>query len=130
MVSIHVRPPWIDECVLPGDGQGDTVKGSGNASAVGTLVERTTLFVTLAKLVDGSANSALTGFSRVLNRIDAQKRISMTYDQGMEMAAHATLSDRSRLPLYPRDASSYARLGYVRMLNSIAADCRTNSEIT
>jgi IS30 family transposase len=130
MVSVHVRPPQIDERVSPGDWQCDTTKGSGNASAVGTLVECATLFVTLVKLADGTANSAVTGFSRALNRIDAQNRISMTYDHGKEMAAHATLSDRARLPLYPRDASGYARPGYVRMLNSTAADCRKNSEIT
>lgn len=106
MVSIHVRPPEIDERVVPGHWEGDTIKGSGNASAVGTLVERTTLFVTLAKLADGTANSALTGFSRVLNRIDAQKRISMTYDQGKEMAGHAKLSDRTGIKVYFADPHS------------------------
>jgi IS30 family transposase len=54
MVSIHVRPPEIDEWVIPGHWEGDTIKGAGQASAVGTLVERTTLFVTLAKLADGT----------------------------------------------------------------------------
>jgi IS30 family transposase len=106
MVSIHVRPPEIDERVVPGHWEGDTIKGSGNASTVGTLVERTTLFVTLAKLADGTANSAVTGFSRVLNRIDAQKRLSMTYDQGKEMAAHARLSDRTGIAVYFADPHS------------------------
>jgi IS30 family transposase len=106
MVSIHVRPPEIDERVMPGHWEGDTIKGSGNASTVGTLVERTTLFVTLAKLADGTANSAVAGFSRVLNRIDVQKRLSMTYDQGKEMAAHAKLSDRTGIAVYFADPHS------------------------
>jgi transposase, IS30 family len=106
MVSIHLRPPQIDERVVPGHWEGDTIKGSGNASAVGTLVERTTLFVTLAKLADSTANSAVAGFSRVLNRIDAQKRISMTYDQGKEMAAHAKLADRTGIKVYFADPHS------------------------
>lgn len=106
MVSIHLRPPEIDERVIPGHWEGDTIRGSANSSAVGTLVERTTLFVTLAKLDDGTATSAVAGFSRVLNRIDAQKRLSMTYDQGKEMAAHAALSDRTGIKVYFADPHS------------------------
>jgi transposase, IS30 family len=106
MVSIHVRPPEVDERVVPGHWEGDTIKGAGNASAVGTLVERTTLFVTLAKLADGTANAAVKGFSRVLNRIDAQKRISMTYDQGKEMTAHTELTKRTGVKVYFADPHS------------------------
>ena len=106
MVSIHLRPPEIDERVVPGHWEGDTIKGSGNASAIGTLVERTTLFVTLAKLADGSARAAVAGFSRVLNRIDAQQRLSMTYDQGKEMAAHVQLSNRTGIKVYFADPHS------------------------
>ena len=106
MVSIHVRPPEIDERVIPGHWEGDTIRGTGHTSTVGTLVERTTLFVTLAKLADGTAKSAVTGFSRVLNRIDAQKRLSMTYDQGKEMAAHAKLSRRTGIKVYFADPHS------------------------
>jgi IS30 family transposase len=106
MVSIHVRPPEIDERVIPGHWEGDTIKGTGHTSTVGTLVERTTLFVTLAKLADGTAKSAVTGFSRVLNRIDAQKRLSMTYDRGKEMAAHAKLSHRTGIKVYFADPHS------------------------
>jgi IS30 family transposase len=46
MVSIHQRPPEIDERVIPGHWEGDLIKGRCNASAVGTIVERASLFVT------------------------------------------------------------------------------------
>ena len=43
----------LDERVIPDQWEGDLIKGRGNASAVGTLIERTSLFVTLAKVADG-----------------------------------------------------------------------------
>jgi len=84
MVSIHQRPPEVNERVIPSHWESDPIKGRRNASAVGTIVERTSLFITLAKVADGSAQAAVDGFSLVLNRIDAQRRLSMTYDQGRE----------------------------------------------
>lgn len=41
MLNIHVRPPAIEDRQFPGHWEGDMIKGEGNASAVGTLVERT-----------------------------------------------------------------------------------------
>jgi transposase, IS30 family len=105
-ISIHLRPPEIEERLVPGHWEGDTLKGARNASAVGTLVERSTLFVTLAKLADGTAEAAVAGFSHVLNRIDAQKRLSMTYDQGKEMASHAKLSEQTGIKVYFADPHS------------------------
>lgn len=106
MVSIHVRPPEIDARLVPGHWEGDTIKGARGASVVGTLVERTTLFVTLAKLTDGTADAAVTGFSRVLNRIDEQRRLTMTYDQGREMAGHKRLTRRTGIKVYFADPHS------------------------
>ena len=76
MVSIHDRPPEIEERLIPGHWEGDFIKGAHNRSSVGTLVERTTLFTVLAKMENATAEATLTGFSHVLNRIDAQKRLS------------------------------------------------------
>lgn len=106
MVSIHLRPPEIDERVIPGHWEGDLIKGARNASAVGTLVERTTLFVTLARMNDASAEAAVKGFSKVLNRIDAQRRLSMTYDQGREMSQHEQLSENTGVKVYFADPHS------------------------
>jgi IS30 family transposase len=106
MVSIHDRPPEIEERLVPGHWEGDLIKGAFNRSAVGTLVERTTLFVTLVRMETGSAESAVKGFSHVLNRIEAQKRLSMTYDQGKEMAAHQQLAEATGIKVYFADPHS------------------------
>lgn len=106
MTSIHVRPPEVDERVIPGHWEGDLIKGARNASAVGTLVERTTLFVSLAKVENASAQAAVAGFSQVLNRIDVQRRLSLTYDQGKEMARHEQLSHNTGVSVYFADPHS------------------------
>lgn len=106
MTSIHMRPPEIEERVIPGHWEGDLIKGARNASAVGTLVERTSIFVLLAKMADASADSAVSAFSTALNRVDAQVRISMTYDQGPEMAKHPQLAENTGIKVYFADPHS------------------------
>jgi IS30 family transposase len=49
MLSIHERPPEIEERRFPGHWEGDLIKGVGNASVVGTLVERTSRLLILIK---------------------------------------------------------------------------------
>ena len=106
MVSIHERPPEVEERLVPGHWEGDLIKGARNASAVGTLVERSCLFVTLAKVTNASAEAAEKGFSFVLNRIDEQKRLSMTYDQGKEMTCHEKLAENTGIKVYFADPHS------------------------
>ena len=81
MVSIHDSPPEVAERLVPGHWEGDLIKDKGNRTSVGTIVERTTLFTVLAKMEIATAVSAVNEFSHVLNRIEGQKRLSMTYDQ-------------------------------------------------
>jgi len=106
MVSIHDRPPEVDERLVPGHWEGDLMKGKGNRTAVGTIVERTTLFTVLVKMEKATAESAVTGFSHVLNRIERQKRLSMTYDQGKEMSRHAQITENTGVKVYFADPHS------------------------
>jgi transposase, IS30 family len=100
MTLIDERPSEVDERLVPGHWEGDLIKGKLNQSRVGTLVERSTLFVALVKLEDGRAETTANGFATILNRFDSQMRRSLTYDQGREMAQHRSLSQQANVKVY------------------------------
>ena len=77
MTSIHERPASALTRELFGDWEGDLIKGAGNASAIGTLVERKSRFTVLVKMKDCGADAALDGFQRALGRIPQQMRTSL-----------------------------------------------------
>ena len=106
MVSIHLRPPEANDRLLPGHWEGDFLVGARNGSAVGTLVDRKTLFLMLAKMQDSTATAALEGFSAAFSPLDPQLRKTLTYDQGKEMALHAKLAESTGLQIYFADPHS------------------------
>jgi len=100
MISIDERPPEVDERLVPGPLEGDLIKGAHNRSQVGTLVERTTLFTLLTQMQAATALGAANAFSTVINKVDAQMRLSLTYDQGREKAAHQHLTQITDMQVY------------------------------
>lgn len=119
MVSIHVRPPEVDDRVMPGHWEGDFIKGAGNQSSVGVLVERTSRLVLLAKMQDATAASALAGFSAKLNAIAQPMRQSLTYDQGKEMSRHADLALQTGVKVYFCDPHSPWQRGTCENTNGL-----------
>jgi IS30 family transposase len=100
MTLIDLRPVEVEMRLIPGHWEGDLIIGKGNQSQVGTLVERTTLFVALVKLNSSKADEAAEAFTRILNRFDSQMRRSMTYDQGSEMRHHKRLTANTGVDVY------------------------------
>ena len=119
MVSIHVRPPEIDDRVMPGHWEGDFIKGAGNKSSVGVLVERTSRLVLLARMEDATAASALAGFTVKLNSIAAPMRQSLTYDQGKELSRHAELAAATGVRVYFCDPHSPWQRGTCENTNGL-----------
>ena len=119
MVSIHVRPPEVEDRVMPGHWEGDLIKGAANRSAVGVLVERSTRLVLLAKMEDATAESALEAFSAKLNAIAAPLRQTLTYDQGREMAGHQALTERTGVKVYFCDPHSPWQRGTCENTNGL-----------
>ena len=122
MLSIHVRPPEIEDRQFPGHWEGDLIKGEGNASAVGTLVERTSRLVMLVKLPHpkpASAANVLQAFTDKLLGIAQPLRLSMTYDQGREMAMHKKLSELTGIAVYFCDPHSPWQRGSNENMNGL-----------
>jgi len=106
LVSIHLRPPEVDERILPGHWEGDLIKGAFNRSAVGTLVERVSGLVFLAKMDGSTATAAVHGFSAALNRVPLEMRQTFTYDQGRELVRHAEITQKTGTAIYFADPHS------------------------
>lgn len=104
---------------MPGHWEGDLIKGAGNQSAVGMLVERTSRLVLLARMEDATAASALAAFTAKLNAISAPLRQSLTYDQGKEMTRHAELAVNTGVRVYFCDPHSTWQRGTCENTNGL-----------
>jgi IS30 family transposase len=100
MTLIDQRPEEVDQRIVPGHWEGDLIKGAMNRSCVGTLVERRTLFVALVRLQDQRAETVANGFASILNRFQSPMRLSLTYDQGRELARHQWLAQQTGMKVY------------------------------
>ena len=98
--GLHPRPapgrrPRRDQ--VPGHWEGDLIIGKLNASAIGTVVERTTGYLLLLHLPDGHGIEAVTAaLTKRLVELPDPLRRSLTWDQGKEMSAHAKAHRRCR----------------------------------
>ena len=119
MVSIHVRPPEVDDRIMPGHWEGDLIKGAGNKSAVAVLVERVSRAVMLAKMPDASAASALQAFTDKLQSLQEPLRQTLTYDQGREMSRHAELTEATGVRVYFCDPHSPWQRGTCENTNGL-----------
>lgn len=99
-LSIEERPAEVADRTVPGHWEGDLLMGRRNASALGTLVERTTRFTVLVPLAAKDAASVREAFARELHTLPAQVRRSLTYDQGQEMAEHRLFTAQTQIQVY------------------------------
>lgn len=106
MTPITERPADVATRTVPGHWEGDLLKGARNRSAVGTLVERTTRRVLLARMDGTDAASAYRGFTKKLRPVPALLRKTLTYDRGKEMAEHERLAQRLTIQVFFADPHS------------------------
>ena len=106
ITPIADRPAEVATRAVPGHWEGDLLKGARNGSAVGTLVERTTRLVLLARMDGTDAASAYHGFTKKLRHVPAPLRKTLTYDRGKEMADHERLAHRLAIQVFFADPHS------------------------
>ena len=108
MVMISERPPEIEDRAVPGHWEGDLILGStASKSAVGTLVERSTGFVMLLHLPENhGALRVQDALVAKIATLPAQLKLSLTWDQGNEMANHADIAEATGLEIYFCDPHS------------------------
>ena len=97
IVSIDERPAEVADRTVPGHWEGDVLVGHANASALGTLVERTTRFTLLVPLQAKDASAVRRAFAREVRTLPAQLRRSLTYDQGQEMREHRLFTKQTKM---------------------------------
>ncbi|UZN05421.1 IS30 family transposase [Cellulomonas sp. S1-8] len=107
MVMISERPPEVEDRAVPGHWEGDLILGKNGASAIGTLVERSTRFVILLHLPEGRTAAAVRqAMAAAILELPVALRRSITWDQGVEMSQHATFSIQTGIDVYFCDPHS------------------------
>jgi transposase, IS30 family len=106
MISISQRPPEVEDRAVPGHWEGDLLVGKHNRSFIGTLVERQTRYVMLSYLEDASTDAVTRRIAEQIVRLPEQLRLSLTWDQGREMADHAQFTVATGVKVYFCDPHS------------------------
>jgi IS30 family transposase len=107
-VPIGRRPPQVEGRLVPGHHEGDLIMGTqASNSAVGTIVERTTGYLTLLHLPEGHGSDAVADavIDRMTTYPDWFAR-TLTWDNGSEMARHARITQQSGIQVYFADPHS------------------------
>jgi IS30 family transposase len=106
MVMISERPAEVADRAVPGHWEGDLIIGENSASAIGTLVERTTRFTVLLHLTDQRAATVRNAIEAAITTLPTELRKSLTWDQGRELADHLQLRLATDLDVYFCDPHS------------------------
>jgi transposase, IS30 family len=107
MVNISERPGEVEDRAVLGHWEGDLVLGKNGKSQVATLVERRTRFVMLARVpYDRTADRVALILSQKIRCLPEELRKSLTWDQGVEMAAHAKFTIATNVPVFFCDPRS------------------------
>ena len=107
-VSIHERPEDVEGRLVPGHHEGDLIKGTiVSNSAVGTIVERTTGYLTLLHLPHGyGAHKVADAIITQMSGLPDWFAKTLTWDRGTEMCQHAKVTQATQIRCFFADPHS------------------------
>ena len=100
MTLIDERPAEVQGRLIPGHWEGDLIIGKDHQSALSVIIERTTRYVMIDRLVSYDAESVRTSIERRLKTFSSDLVKSITCDQGKEMAQHEKLAAKMKMKVY------------------------------
>lgn len=107
MVNISERPAEADDRAVPGFWEGDLIIGKGGKSQIATLVERRTRYLILVKIAyDRTAERVAIRLAEKMRDLPKDLAKSITWDQGREMADHASFTTATDIDVYFCDPHS------------------------
>jgi len=98
-VSIRQRPAAVEDRAVPGHWEGDLLVGS-HRSAVATLVERRSRYVCLVRMPGRETQTVVQALTRQVRRLPTGLMATLTWDRGLELAAHRTFSIATGVQVY------------------------------
>jgi IS30 family transposase len=104
-VSIRERPAEVEDRAVPGHWEGDLIAGSNNTH-IATLVERKSRFTMLVKVDGKDTETVVRAMAKQVRRLPVELRKSLTWDRGMEMAAHKEFVVATDVQVYFCDPQS------------------------
>lgn len=99
-IRIDERPKEVLGRKIPGHWEGDLIMGKNHESAIGTLVERTTRTIIIVPLKSKDATTVRKAFEKEFRKIPQQMKLSLTYDNGSEMAEHKMFTKQTKIKVY------------------------------
>jgi IS30 family transposase len=104
-ISIRERPAEVEDRSIPGHWEGDLLVGT-TMSAIATVVERKSRFTVLCKISDKKSASVVAALTNQMKRLPQHVLKSLTWDRGVEMAAHKQFAVDTDMVVYFCDPSS------------------------
>lgn len=104
-VSIRERPPSVEDRAVPGHWEGDLIAGASN-SHIATLVERQSRYLMLVRVRGKDTATVVRALRRRVHRLPRGLMASLTWDRGMELAAHRAFTVATNVQVYFCDPQS------------------------
>jgi IS30 family transposase len=105
LISIRERPAAVEDRAVPGHWEEDLLAGSKNTN-ITTLVERYSRYVMLVKVSGKDTETVVSALIEHARQLPGELYQSLTWDRGLEMAAHKRFTLATDIAVYFCDPRS------------------------